>query len=327
MRRREFLGVLGGAAAACPVGAWAQQPPMPVVGFLHTASADPSQHLVTGFRQGLNEVGYVEGRNVAIEYRWAESHLDRLPAMIADLLRRQVAVIAATGGAPSGQAAKAATATVPIVFISGSDPVKLGLVPSLNRPGGNITGVSSFTYVLNAKRLELLRELIPNATVIGLLVNPNEPDTDLQLREMQEAARAVGQQIIVVKAGADSDFNGAFATLVEQRAGALVVGGGAFLNSRRSQLAALAARHLIPAAYSSREFVIAGGLISYGASLTDGYRQVGVYTGRILKGAKPADLPVMQPSKFEIFINLKTAKALGLTVPLFLQQRADEVIE
>ena len=294
--RREFITLLGGVAAALPLPARAQQPAMPVIGFLHTASAGPFAHLVAGFRKGLNEAGYVEGQNVAVEYRWAEGQYDRLPALAADLVKRQMTVITATGGSPSALAAKEATATIPIVFTSGDDPVSLGLVPSLNRPGGNVTGVHLLTGGLDPKKLGLLRELVPPASLIAVLVNPNVPDMPARSIRLQEAARTVGQQIQILNAGSEGDIGAVFATIAQLQAGALLVGADPFFNSRRDQIVALAARHAIPAIYEEREFAVAGGLASYGTSLTDAYREVGMYTGRILKGAKPADLPVLQPT-------------------------------
>ena len=327
MRRREFIRLLSGAAAAWPFTVCAQQQPMPVVGFLNAASPGPLRQQVAAFREGLKESDYVEGRNVAVEYRWAEGQYDRLPALVADLVRQQVSVIVSGGGAPAVLAAKAATTTIPIVFSIGADPVVLGLVASLNRPGGNITGVYQFTSGLEAKRLGLLHEMIPKATPIAVLVNPNFADAESQLRDVQEAAARLEVQLVVVRANAESDFDAAFSTLVRQRAGALLVCSSPFFNGRREQLVVLAARHAVPAIFEWRDFAAAGGLMSYGTSLADAYRQVGVYAGQILKGAKPVDLPVVQSTKFELVINLSTAKALGLEVPPTLAARADEVIE
>ena len=311
MRRREFLSVLG-SAAAWPLAARAQQPAMPVVGLFHVGSSDRFGHLVTAFRRGLAEVDLVEGRNVAIEYGWGEGQLDRLPALAADLMRRQVSVIA--GNYIATAAARRIAPTLPIVFVTGDDPVKLGFVESLNRPGGNTTGVYIFTAELEAKRLGLLRDLVPQATTFAVLVDPNYSTTDAQVRDVQKASARLGVQLVVARANSERDIDAAFATFVQQRAAALLVGASPFFNNRRDQLVALAARHKLPATYKSREFAAAGGLVSYGNSITDAYRQAGVYAGRIVKGAKPADLPVIQPSKFELVINLKAAKALGVAI-------------
>ena len=325
MKRREFITMLGGTAAM-PFAARAQQPTTPVIGFLRSATAADSAHIVTAFRQGLNDAGFVEGQNVAIEYRWADGHLDRLPALAADLVSRQVTVIV-TGGPFAPRAAKAATATIPIVFNTGIDPVKLGLVASLNRPGGNVTGVNFLNAATEAKRLGLLHDLVPNASLIAVLRNPTRPDAADQLGDVQEAARTLGKKLLVLDASTGSEIDAGFAILAQQRADAMTVAADPFLTARREQIIALAARYAMPVMYSVREPVVAGGLISYSASLTDSYRQVGVYAGRILKGEKPADLPVMLPTKFELVINLRTAKALALEVPPMLLARADEVIE
>jgi putative tryptophan/tyrosine transport system substrate-binding protein len=325
MKRRQFITLLGGAAATWPLTARAQQPAMPVVGFLNGEKSAEYTRFVAAFRRGLNATGIIEDQNARVEFRWGEGHPDRLPALAADLVRSQVAVIVATGG--SYLSAKAATATIPIVCAIGGDPVKLGIVTSINRPDGNITGVSVFTTTLEAKRLELLHELVPKTPVIGVLFDPKWPGATDQLPEIEAAARTMGQTIQVLNVSSEGDIDAAFAALVKARAGALHVSGGPFFVSRRDQIIALAARHAIPAAYELREFAVGGGLMSYGPSLTDVYRLIGVYTGRILKGEKPADLPVMQPTNFELVINLKTAKALGLTVPQTLLVAADEVIE
>jgi len=327
MTRREFISMLGGAVAAWPLAAQAQQTAMPVIGFLHPSSPEAAANSLTAFRRGLQESGYVEGNNVAIEYRWAENRIDRLPEMAADLVRHQVAVIVTPGSTAAPLAAKAATKTIPIVFSVGTDPVKLDLVDSLNRPGGNATGVSYFTQELGPKRLGLLRELIPGDADVIVLGNPRNAATDLAVRDMQIAVSTIGQQITVLNASDSREIDTAFTTMVQKRAPALLIIADALFTSRRVQLVTLATRHAIPAIYTSREFAEVGGLMSYGANLRDISRQVGAYTGRILKGAKPVDLPVVQPAKFEFVINLQTARALRLEVPPTLLARADEVIE
>jgi len=326
MRRREFITLLGGATVAWPLAARAQQPAMPVIGFLRNTSPHSSASFLAALHRGLNEAGYIEGQNVAIEYRWAESHYDRLPALAADLVRRQAAVIIAAGNA-AALAAKAATTTIPIVFATGDDPVRLGLVASLSRPAGNVTGVSFLAAPVVAKRLELLRELVPNVVIVAHLMNPTGPTTAPEVEEAQVAARSLGQQLQVLQASSASEIDTAFATMARLRAGALHVAGDGLFVDRRAQIVALAARHSLPAGYFEREFVVAGGLMSYGTSQADAYRSAAVYAGRILKGEKPADLPVLLPTKFELVINLKTAKALGLHIPDKLLALADEVIE
>jgi putative tryptophan/tyrosine transport system substrate-binding protein len=325
MRRREFITLVG-AAAAWPVAARTQQPAMPVIGYLNSRSRDTDTLFLAAFHRGLNETGYVEGQNLAIEYRWAEGQYERLRVLATDLVDRRVTLMAATS-TPAALAAKAATSTIPIVFTSAADPVEIGLVDSLSRPSGNATGVNIYLSHLGAKRLELLRELVPNAAVIGMLVNPNFPDAESQAKDVEEAARTLGQQVHVVNANSEGNFNQAFATFIEMKADALLISLDSFFLSRRQQLVALAARHKIPAIYFSRDFVLVGGLMSYGSDIANSYRQAGIYAGRILKGAKPGDLPVVQPTKFDLVINLKTAKALGLTVPTIMQMTADEVIE
>ena len=325
--RRELLAALGGTAAAWPLAARAQQPAMPVIGFLNAGFPEPSSFLVAAFREGLKEASYVEGQNVTIEYRWAKGQYDQLQTLVTDLVRRQVAVIAATGGSISAQAATAATATIPIVFNVGDDPIKLGLVVSFNRPGGNTTGVSTLSPALEPKRLGLLRELVPHAAIIAVLLNPTNPDAELQRRDVQAAATAVGQQLRIFNASTESDLDAVFASLVRQRADALLVGNDVFFTNRRGQIVALAARHAVPTIYAFRSFAESGGLMSYSTSLVEVYRQIGLYAGRILRGAKPADLPVVQPTKFELVINLRTAKALGVKISDNLLSLADEVIE
>jgi putative tryptophan/tyrosine transport system substrate-binding protein len=326
MTRRQFITLLG-AAAAWPLAARAQQAAMPVIGFLNSASPATYSHLLSAFRQGLKDSGFSEGENVAVEYRWAENEFDRLPPMARELVRRQVAVIAATGGIHSALAAKAATSTIPIVFNIGDDPVRLGLVASLARPGGNVTGVNNFIYELVAKRLTLLRELVPSAVRVAVLVNPANAQTETTLRDVEAAARPTGLQIQIAKASTAREIDAAFAAFARDRVDALFVPPDPLFISRRIQLVQLAARHVLPATYPVRDFAEAGGLMSYGTNTADAWRQTGVYTGRILKGAKPAELPVLQPTKFELVINAQTARMLDLTVPSSLFATADEVIE
>lgn len=325
MRRREFIKLFSGAAIVVPLGAHAEQPARFVIGFLGSRSANDSARQVDAFLGALREAGYVEGQDIAIDYRWVDGQYDRLPGQAADLVGRRVAVIFATG--PAVHAAKAATTEIPIVFVTGADPVKFGLVASLNRPGGNITGVSTFNAGLGSKRFQLLHELVPNAAMMGLLVNPNFPSAASETSEMHTLASAAGYNLIMLNASTESEIDAAFATIAEQRVNALFVTGDPFFVTRRNKVVALAARHAVPTMYVQREFGVAGGLICYGTSLTEAYRQAGIYAGRIMKGAKPADLPVMQPTKFDLVINLKAATALGLTVPPLLLAGADEVIE
>jgi ABC-type uncharacterized transport system substrate-binding protein len=324
VNRRDFITLLGGATTAWPLAARAQQQ-MPVVGFLRSTPSASFTHLLDAFRQGLKEAGFVEGQNVTIEQRWGDNHPDRLRGLAADLVRRQVDVI--VGNEPAVQAARAATTAIPIVFVVGGDPVARGLVASLNRPGGNLTGVTFFGNQLGAKRMELLRDLVPKAAVIAFLMDPLSPWTVVELPDVEAAGRALGRQIVIVKAGDEHQIEAAFPKIVQAGAEALIVGGSPLFTTQRDALVALAARHAIPAIYDLRDYVEAGGLISYAASFTGAYRQAGAYAGRILKGAKPSELPVLQPTRFELTINLKTAKALGLEVPLIMRMTADEVIE
>jgi putative ABC transport system substrate-binding protein len=325
--RRNFIALLGSATISWPLVARGQQPMAPVIGFLHATSIAGAAAQVDGYRKGLSESGYAEGQNLLVEYRWAEGKYDRLPALAAELVERHVAVLVAGGGNAPAQAAKAATANIPIVFISGSDPVRAGLVDGLSRPGGNVTGVSMILSALMAKSLDLVHQLVPKATAIGALVNPHYSDASVQVRELLEAARAIKLQVQVVNASTEHDVETAFATVVQQGVAALLVANDPFLNDLRDQIVGLAARHALPAIYSTRDFVMSGGLMSYGPSLSDAYRQAGIYTARILKGAKPSDLPVVQPTKFDLIVNLKTAKALGFEIPPTLLALADEVIE
>ena len=327
MRRRDLLAMLGGALVVWPLAARAQQPTKPVVGFLSSGLQRAFAPQAAGFLQGLKETGYVEGQNIMIEYRWAEGRYDRLPTMADELVRWPVTVLVTSGGTVAARAAKAATTSIPIVFTTADDPVATDLVTSLNRPGGNVTGVSFISGVLTAKNLELLHELVPTANLVAILANPSSPSAEIQLKDAQEAANTIGVKILILKANTERDINSAFTTLLQEHAGALIVVADPFFFIHRDQFAALAERHAVPTVHFFREFVTAGGLMSYGTSLTDGYHQAGIYAGRILKGERPADLPVLQPTKYELVINLKAAKALGLTVPPSLLVRADEVIE
>ena len=326
MKRREFISLLGGAAS-WPVAASAQQPAMPLIGFLSSRSPDDSAHLVAAFRQGLAEGGFVEGQNVAIEFRWARGQYDLLPAMAVDLVSRHVNVLTTAGGEPAALAAKRATSTIPIVFGAGGDPVAVGLVESWNRPGGNATGISFLTTVMEPKRLGLLRDLVPGVPLVGVLLNPSFPPAERQLHDIERAARTVDQRIVVAKAGTDAELDAAFATLVQAGVGALLVSADPYFDTRREQIVAFAQQSRLPAIYQFREYAVAGGLLSYGISITDAYRQYGVYTAAILKGAKPADLPILQPTKFQLVINLRTARALGVKISDNLLSLADEVIE
>jgi ABC-type uncharacterized transport system substrate-binding protein len=327
LRRRDFITLLGGAGVAWPLAARAQQPGMPVIGFLSARSPAEAASVLHAFRQGLGQIGYFEGKNVTIEYRWAEGRYARLPELAAELVRRQVAVIAATGGEPSPLAAKAATTTIPIVFTLGGDPVETGLVVSLNRPGGNLTGTTIMAVEMGPKRLELARQLVPNITAVAVLINPRFPTASAEAREVQDAARVLGIQMNLLNASTESEIDAAFTAIIEQRSGALIIGTDPFLLGQRDQLVRLAARHMVPTIYFLREFVEAGGLMSYGPNIVNGYRQAGVYTGLILNGANPASLPIVRPTQFQLFLNLKSAKTLGLEIPPLLLALADEVIE
>jgi len=327
MRRREFITLISGSAFASPVIAHAQQKTIPVIGFLSSASPNAYAGRVTAFRKGLNESGYIDGKDVAIEFRWAKGQYDQLPVFAADLVRQKVAVILSSGGDIAALSAKAATSSIPIVTVSGTDPVQAGLVASFNRPGGNITGASFVATELETKRLEILRDLVPTAALIGVLINPTNPAAESRSKDLQAAARTLERNIHIVSAGSESDLEPVFATLIEQRASALLVSTDSFFTSQRDRLVALAVRHALPTIYSWREFVEAGGLVSYGPIINEVYREAGIYTARILKGEKPADLPFLRPTKFELVVNLKTADALGLTVPQTILARADEVIE
>jgi ABC-type uncharacterized transport system substrate-binding protein len=327
VRRRDFIKAIAGSAATWPLTARAQQPSMPVIGFLSSRSAHDSINAVSAFREGLATAGRVEGRNVRTEFRWADGRFDRLPALAEELARQPVAVLAAVGGQQAPRAAQAATTSIPIVFGIGEDPVKEGLVPNLNRPGGNMTGATFFTALLGAKRLGILRELVPQAEVVGLLVNQNSTQGEGQVRDVQEAAHKLRERLVILNGGSDEDIDKAFASLAQQRIGALLVGADPFFDPRRNRLIALVAQHAVPAIYQFRDYALAGGLVSYGASITDLYKQVGIYVGRILIGDNPAELPVMLPTKFELVINLKTAKTLSLTIPPGVLALADEVIE
>jgi putative tryptophan/tyrosine transport system substrate-binding protein len=327
LRRRQFLTLLGGAAAAWPLASRAQQQAIPVIGFMSSRSPEESAHLLESFRRGLREGGFAENENVVIEFRWANGDYGRLPALAAELVNRRVNVLTAVGGDPSALAAKGATSEIPIVFGVGGDPVQLGLVASLNRPGGNATGLSVLTNLMEPKRLGLLRDLAPGVTVIGALINPNFTAAVLQLEQIENAARAAGQRIIIARASGDEELEAAFALLLREGVGALLVAGDPYFDTRRDRIVAFAAQQRLPAIYHFRDYAVAGGLLSYGVSITDAYRQYGVYTAAILKGAKPADLPFLQPTKFELVINLKTAKALGITISDNMLSLADEVIE